>query len=70
MDKPNLSEGDFVLLKDTQVKRNKWPVGVVVNTIPDKDSKVRKVDIKVVRQGIQKVYSMPVSEVVLLLKGE
>ncbi|KAJ8257165.1 hypothetical protein COCON_G00193170 [Conger conger] len=41
MDKPNLSEGDVVLLSDAQVKRNEWPVGVVVNAIP---SKVRKVD--------------------------
>lgn len=57
MDKPNLSEGDVVLLKDAQVKRNEWPVGVVVNAVPSEDSKVRKVDIKVVRQGTQKVYS-------------
>ncbi|XP_076144361.1 uncharacterized protein LOC143126351 [Alosa pseudoharengus] len=69
-EKPNLREGDVVLLKDAQVKRNKWPVGVVVNTIPSKDSKVRKVEVKVVKQGIQKVYSRPVSEVVLLVKGE
>lgn len=70
LDKPNLSEGDVVLLKDAQVKRNEWPVGVVVNAIPSKDSKVRKVDVKVVRQGTQKVYSRPVSEVILLVKGE
>ena len=25
-DKPNLSEGDVVLLKDAQVKRNEWPM--------------------------------------------
>ncbi|XP_056093862.1 uncharacterized protein LOC130072671 [Rhinichthys klamathensis goyatoka] len=70
MDKPNLSEGDVVLLKDAQVKRNEWPVGVVVNAIPSKDSKVRKVDVRVGRQGTQRVYSRPVSEVVLLVKRE
>ncbi|KAI4892094.1 hypothetical protein NFI96_003231 [Prochilodus magdalenae] len=26
VDKPNLAEGDVVLLKDTQVRRNEWPV--------------------------------------------
>ena len=31
VDKPNLSEGDVVLLKDAQVRRNEWPVGVVFN---------------------------------------
>ena len=40
------------------------------NAIPSKDSKVRKVDVRVVRQGTQRVYSRPVSEVVLLVKGE
>lgn len=68
VDKPNLIEGDVVLLKDAQVKRNEWPVGVVVKAIPSKDSKVRKVDVKVVRHGTQKIYSRPVSEVVLLVK--
>lgn len=70
MDKPNLSEGDVVLLKDAQVKRNEWPVGVVVNAIPSKDSKVRKVDVRVGRQDTQRVYSRPVSEVILLVKRE
>ncbi|KAI4889720.1 hypothetical protein NFI96_009932 [Prochilodus magdalenae] len=46
LDKPNLAEGDVVLLKDTQVKRNERLVGVVVNAILSKDSKVHKVDIK------------------------
>lgn len=68
VDKPSLIEGDVVLLKDAQVKRNEWPVGVVVNAIPSKDSKVRKVDVKVVRHGTQKIYSRPVSEVVMPVK--
>lgn len=70
VEKPNLTEGDVVLLKDAQVKRNEWPVGVVVNAISSKDSKVRKVDVKVVRHGTQKMYTRPVSEVVLLVKNE
>lgn len=56
-----------MLLKDAQV-RNEWPVGVVVNTFPAKTN-VQKVDVKVVRQGAQRVYSRPVSEVVLLVRG-
>ena len=62
MDKPNL-------FKDAPVKRNEWPVGVVVNAIPSKYSKVRKVDVRVGRQGTQRVYCRPVSDVVLLVKG-
>lgn len=69
IDGPDLDKGDAVLLKDAQVKRNKWPMGVVVAITPSKDKRVRKVDITVVRQGVKKVYSRPVSDVVLLLKG-
>ncbi|XP_073449004.1 uncharacterized protein [Aquarana catesbeiana] len=69
-DKPNLQVGDVVLLKDTQVHRNEWPVGLIVETVPSNDSKVRKVKVKVMRQGTPKVYFRPISEVVLLLKNE
>lgn len=69
IDKPDLDKGDVVLLKGAQVKRNEWPMGVVVDTTPSKDKRVRQVDIKVVGQGVKRVYSRPVSEVVVLLKG-
>ena len=36
-----------MLLKDAQVKKNEWPVGVVVNAIPSQDKRVHKVDIVV-----------------------
>ncbi|KAK7930586.1 hypothetical protein WMY93_006981 [Mugilogobius chulae] len=39
VEKPNVKEGDIVLLKDTQVKRNEWPVGMVVKAIPSDDKK-------------------------------
>ncbi|KAI7802674.1 hypothetical protein IRJ41_016809, partial [Triplophysa rosa] len=69
IDKPNLQVGDVVLLKDALLKRNEWPTGVVVNTNPSQDLRVRKVEIKVIKQGTPKVYLRPVSEVVLLCKG-
>ncbi|XP_034547118.1 uncharacterized protein LOC117818374 isoform X1 [Notolabrus celidotus] len=69
VDKPNLNKGDVVLLKDAQAKRNEWPVGIVVDVFPSEDKKVRKVDVKVVKQGTPKVYLRPVSELVLLLKN-
>lgn len=63
----NLQVGDVLLLKDAQVKRNEWPTGVIVETIPSRDGRIRKVNVKIIRQGTPKVYSRPVSEVVLLL---
>ncbi|XP_044160670.1 uncharacterized protein LOC122945622 [Bufo gargarizans] len=66
-DKPNLQVGDIVLLKDTQAHRNEWPIGLIVGTDPSGDARVRKVEVRIVRQGIPKVYARPISEVVLLL---
>lgn len=61
LERRNVQVGDVVLLKESQVKRNEWPIG---------DDKVRTVEVKVVKQGYAKVYLRPVSEVVLLLPKE
>ncbi|XP_061819391.2 uncharacterized protein [Nerophis lumbriciformis] len=66
-ERPNLQVGDVVLLKDTQVKRNEWPTGIIEETFPSCDGRIRKVNVKIIKQGTPKVYSRPVSEVVLLL---
>ena len=42
----NLEVGDIVLLVDDDVKRNKWPMGRIVDTFPGDDGLVRKVDVK------------------------
>lgn len=60
--KPNVKIGDVVLLKDSQVQRNEWPLGLIVNTIPSKDSKVRKVEIKVNKQGTVKTFLVLLSQ--------
>ncbi len=42
----NLQAGDVVLLKSIQAKRNDWPMGIVLETIPGRDGRVRKVEFK------------------------
>ena len=69
-DRSNLQTGDVGLLKDTQVTRNEWPMGTIVGTIPSRDGRIRKVDVKIIRQGTPKVYSRPITEVELLLSRE
>ncbi|XP_038583451.1 uncharacterized protein LOC119909340 [Micropterus salmoides] len=64
--KPNLKEGDIVLMKDSQAKRNQWPMGMIVKATPSKDGLVRKVEFKVTRNQAVKIFSRPISEVVLL----
>ena len=69
-DSPNLREGDVVLLKDSQMKRNDWPVGLVTNTFPSEDGEVRKVEVKMVRKGEQRLFLRPVAEVILLVSKD
>ncbi|PWA30644.1 hypothetical protein CCH79_00009293, partial [Gambusia affinis] len=47
----NVKEGGDVLMKDNQVKRNEWPIGIVVKAIPSGENRVRKVEINIVKQG-------------------
>ncbi|XP_026139629.1 uncharacterized protein LOC113116023 [Carassius auratus] len=64
--KPCLKEGDIVLMKDSQAERNQWPMAVIAKTLPSKDGLVRKVELKYIREGMQKNFVRPISEVVLL----
>ena len=64
----NLREGDVILLRDKTAHRSEWPLGIVVRAYESKDSRVRKVDVRVGQD--QKVFSRPTSEVVLLVPKE
>lgn len=64
---PNLEPGSIVLLKDQQLKRNEWPLGIVTQVFPSKDNSVRKAEIKVSRHDGTKLYQRPLSELILLL---
>ncbi|KAJ8000025.1 hypothetical protein DPEC_G00200530 [Dallia pectoralis] len=65
--KPNIKEGDLVLLKDTQVKRNEWPMALVTKAFSSSDGKVRKLELKVTKGGTARTYFRPITEVVLLM---
>eukprot|EP00064_Thunnus_orientalis_P000662 superscaffoldBa00000036_g663 len=43
---PNVKEGDMVLLRDTQVKRNQQPMALITKAHSDSDGKVRKLELK------------------------
>lgn len=65
--KPNLKKGDVILLKDSQAARSDWPVGVVTQSFPSTDGRVRRIEVKAVRNGAVKTFCRPVTEVVLLV---
>ncbi|CAG2224086.1 unnamed protein product [Mytilus edulis] len=64
--KQNIQEGDVVLLKDNELHRNNWPIGLVERVFPGRDNLVRKVQLRVVRDKQHRVYVRPISQVVLL----
>lgn len=66
-ERPNLKEGDLVLLKDSQVKRNHWPMGIVVKAFPSHDGKVRKIEVRIASGGDYKNFLRPITDTVLLL---
>ena len=55
------------MLKDTQVKRNEWPMALVTKAFSSSDGKVRKIELKVTKGGAVRLYFRPITEVVLLM---
>ena len=66
-EKPDLLKDDIVLVKDSSVSRNEWPIGKVLNPIKSADGKVRKAEVKIFRDGKTIKYTRPIAELVLLL---
>lgn len=59
---------DVILLKDKDVHRNYWPLGIVTKVFLGEDDLVRKVELKVSRNGRVNSYIRPVHEIVVLLE--
>lgn len=64
----NIPKGSIVLLKDSQSKRNDWPLGIITETYPSQDGRVRKIQVKIIGKDGPKLFLRPINEVVLLLQ--
>ena len=53
--------GDVVLLKDCDVPRINWPVGLVVEAFESEDGRVRKVVVRVSKNGSYVNYTRPIT---------
>ena len=58
----NLSVGDIVLVVDDTCSRNAWPLGRIIETLPNSDGCVRRVKVKT-KSGI---LMRPIDKCVLL----
>ncbi|XP_038077337.1 uncharacterized protein LOC119745185 [Patiria miniata] len=63
----NIAVGDVVLLRDKDIRRNQWPLGIVDGVSPGDDGLVRKVNVRLPSTG--KTYARPVHELVLLVES-
>eukprot|EP00105_Crassostrea_gigas_P022480 XP_011442016.1 PREDICTED: uncharacterized protein LOC105338534 [Crassostrea gigas] len=66
--KQNLKTGDIVSLREKDVHRNRWPLGIVERPIESNDKLVRKAVIRVVKDGKVTTYTRPIAEMVFLLE--
>ncbi len=64
---PDVQQGDLVLMRDVQAARNEWPMALVSEVFKSSDGKVRKIQIRVSKDGSCKTYLRPITEIVLLL---
>ncbi|XP_051780659.1 uncharacterized protein LOC127527082 [Erpetoichthys calabaricus] len=63
----NLQIGDIVLLKENQLSRNEWPMGLITSVFPSSDGTIRKIEVKTASQGISKNFIRPITEVILIV---
>ncbi|XP_077862087.1 uncharacterized protein LOC144343438, partial [Saccoglossus kowalevskii] len=63
--KPNINEGDIVLLREKDQSRNDWPLARVIKAYKSEDNQVRKVDVMVHRNDTTRIYQKPVVELIL-----
>ena len=72
--KRNAVIGDVVLLKEANVERNRWPMGKIIETYPDKDGFVRSVKLKLGTSSkvdtLVRYLVRPVNQLVLLVEYE
>ncbi|XP_071492621.1 uncharacterized protein [Diadema antillarum] len=64
----NVMKGDIVLLRDREVKRNQWPLGIVESVGSGDDGLVRQVEVRLLATG--KTYCRPIQELILLVEAE
>nr|XP_034331661.1 uncharacterized protein LOC117690928 [Crassostrea gigas] len=62
----NIQVGDVVLLKDRDAHRNHWPTGFVERVFLSKNGLVRKLEVRVIKDGQSRVYVRPNSEIIVL----
>ena len=56
-----------MLLKEEQQPHNCWPMARVVGTVPDKNSVVRSIQLRMGNSKVNKTFQRPISKLILLI---
>ena len=71
--KCKLDVGSIVLIKEDNMPRLQWPMGVIVNVYPGKDGLIRSVDVKtrkgVINRSIQRLHDLEINSHLCVLKN-
>ena len=65
----NVKQGDIVLLKDKDLRRNDWPMGSICKARPSTDGLVRQVEVRIWRNGQHHTYARPITDVIVLVEN-
>lgn len=66
----NLKAGDVIILLDSSVPRNQWPIGIVERVFPSSDGLVRKAEVRVMRGGVPVTYTRPITQLIYCFPSE
>ncbi|XP_068209384.1 uncharacterized protein [Palaemon carinicauda] len=65
----DLVKGDVVLLKDKNLCRTQWPMGVIMNPLKSSDDHVRKAEVRTIVNGKPTIYTRPIVDMILLVEN-
>ncbi|XP_063408738.1 uncharacterized protein LOC134692218 [Mytilus trossulus] len=69
-DRRDLIKGDVILLKDKNLCRTQWPIGVILKSFKGSDEHVRKAEVRIIVNGKASVYTRPIVDMILLIEND
>ncbi|CAC5390530.1 unnamed protein product [Mytilus coruscus] len=63
----DLNIGDIVLMRDRELPRPQWPMAIVTKVFPSADRKIRKVEIRTIRDNKPSSFIRPIVELIPLV---
>ena len=69
-DKRNCQKGDVVLIQDSNLVRGQWRRGIIIEAIPSKDGRIRRVKVECNCDSTKKVLERAVQKLIVLVPND